>query len=101
MDSISCEFDAEQLFRVLTMATASRLRSRGYAGESAMIFAEAIESIWESSKKEVQSRASATLTSARKNGASDQDYAALAIAEFAIAGVDIADRAIRERVSFN
>lgn len=101
MDYYAYNIDGDQLLRLLMTSAVHRLKARGYQGESAARFVDAIHSLFESTKKEIQSECINTLTIARANGGTPQDYAALSLAIFATAGVDIADRAIRERVSSN
>jgi len=101
MENLTVTIDRDQLLRILLTSAANRLRSRGYRGENAAAFANAINDLFESTKKEIQSECVRTLANARANGADSQDFVALALALFATAGVDIADRAIRERVSSN
>jgi len=101
MKNLTVTIDGDQLLHILLTSAANRLRSRGYRGENAFAFANAINDLLESRKKEIQSECASTLTNARANGADSQVLVALSLALFATAGVDIADRVIRERVASN
>lgn len=92
---------SQLLHRILLTAAVSRLNSRGYSGKRAETFVDAITQEVMSTAFDIQAKCSKAVATAAENGGSEEVLFAVTITSFAEAGIDIADRVIRERVSSN